>query len=159
MRFAKTPAVKLPKLPLGTESDPARCLIQAPASTQWPLTDCLPTGSPGPLAESADLRQGEYYDVLKLDDVLSGLPKSGSIETKILDEAAGLEVVQRFNSDFRELVVFTPPWTKAICMEPYTCVTDAINLQSMGIDAGWRVLEPGQEFKTTIEIMTGPIVG
>ena len=146
------------KLPLGADSDPKHCLIQANASKQWPLTGCLPTGSPGPVAENADLRDGAYYDVLKLDDVLAGLPDSPSIETKVLDEAAGLQMTQRFDSNFRELVVYTPPWTKAICMEPYTCVTDAINLQSMGIDAGWRVLEPGQEFKTTIEILTGPIV-
>lgn len=146
------------KLPLGADSDPKHCLVQADAARQWPLTDCLPSGSPSAVAESADLRDGAYYDVLKLDDVLTGLPDSPSIETKVLDEKAGLQMVQRFDSNFRELVVFTPPWTKAICMEPYTCVTDAINLESMGIDAGWRVLEPGQEFKTTIEITTGPIV-
>ena len=146
------------KLPLGPESDPKHCLIQADASKQWPLTACLPDGSPGPVSASADLRDGAYYDVLKLDDVLSGLPDSPTIETKILDEAAGIQVTQKFDSNFRELVVFTPPWTKAVCMEPYTCVTDAINLQQMGVDAGWRVLEPGQEFKTTIEISSSLIV-
>ena len=101
---------------------------------------------------------GAYFDVIKLDDVLTGLPGSGSIETKIIDEAAGIEVVQRFDSSFRELVAFTPSWTTAVCLEPYTCVTDAINLQQMGVDAGWRVLQPGEEFKTTIEISSGPVV-
>jgi aldose 1-epimerase len=43
-------------------------------------------------------------------------------------------------------------------MEPYTCVTDAINLQQRGIDAGWRVLQPGDEFLTWIEITARPVV-
>ena len=44
------------KLPLAANSDPKHCLIQADASQQWPLMDCLPSGSPGPVSESADLR-------------------------------------------------------------------------------------------------------
>ena len=36
-----------------------------------------------------------------------------------------------------------PPHRKAVCLEPYTCVTDAANLQARGIDAGWRELPAG----------------
>ena len=59
---------------------------------------------------------------------------------------------------FREVVVYTPPNRDAVCLEPYTCVTDAINLQSRGIDAGWRVLEPGAEFRTWIDITARPVI-
>jgi aldose 1-epimerase len=41
-------------------------------------------------------------------------------------------------------------------MEPYTCVTDAINLHQRGIDAGWRVLQPGEEYATWIDIIVRP---
>lgn len=147
------------RLPLSADSSPGRCLVQAPASQQWELEDCLPTGVRSPVTESQDLREGEYYDVLKLDDVLTGLPEGDApIDCQILDEQAGLQVTQRFPSLFRELVAFTPPWTKAVCLEPYTCVTDAINLQQQGLDAGWKILDPGQECRTWIEINAGLIL-
>ena len=61
-------------------------------------------------------------------------------------------MTQSFSDEFRELVVFTPPWTDAVCLEPYTCVTDAINLQEQGVDAGWRELGPGKTWETEIVI-------
>jgi aldose 1-epimerase len=54
--------------------------------------------------------------------------------------------------DFRELVAFTPPHRQAVCLEPYTCTTDAINLQQAGIDAGWRVLAPGASWSGDVEL-------
>ena len=147
------------KLPLSDDSDPKHCLVQAAAHEEWQLTDCLPDGTKRPVSDSADLRDGAYFDVIKLDDVLSDLrPEGSKIETKILDEVAGLQVVQRFDTNFRELVAFTPPWTTAVCLEPYTCVTDAINLEAKGVDAGWRVLAPGESFRTSITISVEPIM-
>jgi aldose 1-epimerase len=57
-----------------------------------------------------------------------------------------------FSPNFRDLVVFTPPHRQAIALEPYTCTTDAINLQARGIDAGWLVLEPGRVWRGQVEI-------
>ena len=105
------------------------------------------------------MREGAYYDVLKLDDVLTGLRHSaGAIETAVLDETAGLQVMQRFDTSFRELVAFTPPWTDAVCLEPYTCLTDAINLQQQDIDAGLAILPPGDRHTGWIEISAGRIL-
>ena len=50
----------------------------------------------------------------------------------------------------RELVVFTPKHRQAVCLEPYTCTTDAINLQQHGVDAGWLVLPPGQRWTAVV---------
>jgi aldose 1-epimerase len=61
-------------------------------------------------------------------------------------------VIQRFSADFQELVAFTPPWTSAICLEPYTCTTDAINLQQQGFEAGLRILQPGETWTGCIDI-------
>lgn len=143
------------RLPLDPDSDPARCLIQAPAAQLWELTDCLPTGNRLDVGEGTDLRDGEYFNVLKLDDVLTGLSPDESgrlVECVIMDEQAGLQISQRFDAVFRELVVFTPPGRNAFCLEPYTCVTDAVNLQETGVETGWNVLAPGEEFRTWIEI-------
>jgi aldose 1-epimerase len=147
------------RLPLASDSDPKHCLIQAPAHEQWELIDCLPTGNRGPVGRDKDLREGAYFDQLKLDDVQTGLrADSGVLEHLIIDEHAGLQVSQRCDSVFRELVIYTPPGRNAVCLEPYTCTTDAINLAPRGIDAGWQVLEPGAEFRTWIEIEAGLVL-
>jgi aldose 1-epimerase len=46
----------------------------------------------------------------------------------------------------------TPPHREAVCLEPYTCTTDAANLQPRGIDAGWLTLEPGQRWSAVFEM-------
>lgn len=147
------------KLPLAPGSDPGRCLVAAEAAEQWVLKEAIPTGERRAVSESADLRGGARFGDLKLDDVLTGLHTEGSDhETVIMDEAAGLEVVQAFGVEFRELVAFTPSWTTAICLEPYTCTTDAVNLEARGIDAGWKVLGPGEEWQSWIQIVARPIL-
>jgi aldose 1-epimerase len=146
------------KLPLSAKSKAARCLISAPAAQEWELIDCLPTGRVLAVSESKDLREGAYFDTLKLDDVLTGLGNAPVIECGIMDEQAGLQITQRFPKEFRELVVFTPHNRDAFCLEPYTCVTDAINLAPRGVETGWRVLDPSAEFRTWIEISAGEVI-
>ncbi len=147
------------KLPLGAKSSPDRCLLQAPASEQWDLIECMPTGNKRPIPPEIDLREGAYFDVLKLDDVLTGLPTGGApLICTLLDEAAGLQVEQICDPVFRELVVYTPPNRAAVCMEPYTCLTDAINMQALGFDAGWQTLPAGETWKSWIEIRAGRII-
>lgn len=147
------------RVPLAADSNAGRCLVEAAAHEQWELVDCLPTGERKPVTSDADLREGAYCDRLQLDDVLTGLrPEDGAMQSLLMDESAGLQVLQRADPAFRELVVFTPPHREAVCLEPYTCVTDAVNLHQRGIDAGWRVLPPDEEFRTWIEIHAGPVM-
>lgn len=146
-------------VPLDEGSRLANCLIQVPANHEWVLKDCLPIGHCREVSREKDLREGEYLDVLKLDDVLTNLDvTSGYIESSIIDEAAGLQVTQRCGPEFREYVVFTPPERPCVCLEPYTCTTDAINLQSRDIDSGLRVLPPGQQFRLWFEITAGTLL-
>ncbi|MGD9857804.1 MAG: aldose 1-epimerase [Planctomycetaceae bacterium] len=143
---------KLPLAPGGGGSA-ADCVIQAPAQQEWVLDQCLPTGQRRDVSRLTDLRSGAALEGRKLDHVLTGLRPAGDvIETIVRDPHAGLRTVQSFPRDFRELVVFTPPWTDAVCLEPYTCVTDAVNLQQQGVDAGWRTLAPGGRFEAQIVI-------
>lgn len=147
------------KLPLGPGSSVADCTVEAPASHYWELEEAIPTGRILPVDEARDLTQGEYADVLKLDDVLTGVDCAGpQFDCVVMDERAGLQVTQTCPPIFREIVAFTPPNRSAICLEPYTCPTDAINLQARGIDVGWRTLAPGAEFHTWIDISAGPIL-
>jgi aldose 1-epimerase len=50
------------------------------------------------------------------------------------------------------MVVYTPAHRQAFCIEPYTCATDAVNLQARGIEAGWQVLAPGDRWSGVVEL-------
>lgn len=147
------------KLPLASGSRIEDCLIEVPAARRWELTDCLPTGKQLSLDESHDLQDGAYVSVVELDDVYTGIDCDGpQFECTVMDERAGLQVVQTCPPIFREIVVFTPPNRAAVCIEPYTCPTDAMNLTARGIECGWRTLGPGSEFHTWIDIAAGMVL-
>lgn len=142
------------KLPFGKNSSASQCIVKAPASQEWVLKDFLPTGEIIPVPEPANLQSGKPFGELSLDNVLTGLPKDEEIlECILTDEQAGISMKQTCPLDvFRELVAFTPAERDAVCLEPYTCVTDAINLDAQGVDAGWQVLNPGEKISTWIDL-------
>ena len=147
------------RLPLSPDTAAQQCLIEASASEEWELIDCLPTGRRHPVPPERDLRDGAEFGRVRLDNVMTGLQyESGCLKCVVMDPEAGLQVTQLCPDVFRELVAFTPPGRNAVCLEPYTCVTDAINLQAKGIDAGLRVLPPGGHFRTWIHIEAGLVV-
>lgn len=147
------------KLPLSPGSRVEDCLIEVPADRRWELTNCLPTGTLLDLDESYDLRDGAYVSTMKLDDVYTSVQCDGpQFDCTVMDEGSGLQVVQTCPPIFREIVVFTPPNRAAVCIEPYTCPTDAVNLTARGQDCGWRSLDPGSEFHTWIDITAGRVL-
>ena len=141
------------RVPLSSTSAASQCVLTVPGHSIWNLEQCLPDGTKHTPSSDLELHQGRTFDGLKVDDIYSDVTsEKGVVTCRIADPAAGLAVEQRCSSDFRELVVFTPPWSSSVCMEPYTCVTDAINLEQRGIDAGLRVLPAGQTWTGWIDI-------
>ena len=138
------------------DCDGAACLVQVPAAASWELQENLPTGKRIPVEGRLDLRSGKSSAGLTLDDVLTGLPAAAPGQELLLRGSLGWESSEtlslRTSADFREMVVFTPPHRQAICLEPYTCTTDAVNLQQQRIDAGWKVLQPGQSWTGVVEL-------
>ena len=126
-----------------------------PASKYWVLKDFLPTGEIRPVDPRLDFRAGQAIKGLKLDDVLTGLEFTGERGVaRLVDLDKKAEFHLTFDRGFRELVVYTPSnQPDVIAVEPYTQTTDAINLQSRGIDAGLRVLKHGEQhsFHITME--------
>ncbi|QDU00074.1 aldose 1-epimerase [Gimesia aquarii] len=147
------------KVPLSEQGSLQNCLIEAPATEEWVLENCLPTGEKIAIQKSHDLREGAWLDQLKADHVLSGLPEeTDQYECLVMDEQGGLVISQDYDSLFSELVVFTPPNRNCVCLEPYTCVTNAINMTRKDVETGLRVLPPGSEIKTWIEIRAGKVI-
>lgn len=63
-----------------------------------------------------------------------------------------------WDPSFRDLVIFTPPHRQAVCLEPYTCVTDAINLHGRGVETGLMILPPGGQWQGFVQWKVGPLV-
>jgi aldose 1-epimerase len=136
-----------------------QAIVGAGAPKLWELSDNLPTGKLLDVDAKRDLRGGQACAHLQLDDVMTGLyPFSYDQDDHlgmmgVIQNPSGERMLTLWASDdFRELVLFTPPHREAICLEPYTCATDAINLHQRGIDAGLRVLGPGEHWRGNIEI-------
>ncbi len=142
------------RVPLSSTSPAERCLITVPASKRWELEELLPTGEISDLEAEADFRSGKPLAGRQFDDVLTGINLSDDVSRCVIDDRdGGVRMVLESDTQFRELVVYTPPSRPSICFEPYTCPTDAINLEARGIDAGVIVLEPGAAFSGKIRII------
>jgi aldose 1-epimerase len=147
------------RTPIGAEGQRDACTIEVPGRELWELAENLPTGRRLPVDEANDLRCGRSLAGLNVDAVYTGLEFDGpQFDCVVMDERSGIQVTQTCPPIFREVVAFTPPNRDCVCLEPYTCVTDAVNLQERGIDAGLRVLPPGGEFRTWIDLSVGPIL-
>jgi aldose 1-epimerase len=143
------------RAPLSSKSSPEKCLITAPTAKYWELDkDLVPTGKTLDVEGRMDLRNGKPFAGMKLDDVFTDVIRSEGVSRCIIDDTeAGLRMVLESDGQFRELVVYTPPNRPSICFEPYTCPTDAINLEARGINAGVIVLKPGEEFTGTVRMI------
>jgi aldose 1-epimerase len=145
----------------GLSADPARTLVLAPAREYWELQDNLPTGVRLPVDARLDLNRPRPYAELQMDDILTGLDEVPRGEEGLCprgglqDSGGRLRLNLSAVPAFRELVVFTPPHREAMALEPYTCTTDALNLQQRGVDAGLRVLEPGESWSGLVEMTVG----
>jgi aldose 1-epimerase len=148
-----------------------RCGIIVAADALVELEQTIPTGKVRPVDEDTRLMIGDGNDGgripihigdRKLDHVFTGLQafgdsrKSPSFEHCIFDmrKDATLFTAISHNADFPYVVVYIPPHRNAICIEPYTCVTNAVNfgdrLGADGPPTGLWHLAPGEERKALI---------
>lgn len=140
-------------VPLGSGSARADCELTVPAGGVWELQDSIPTGRVLPASGPLDLRTARRLGSAQLDDVLTGLTLEDGWFTSILrDPIARREIRVRSDRRFREHVVYAPGDRAVVCLEPYTCATDAFNLEAGGIAAGVIVLEPGAGWQGVVTI-------
>jgi aldose 1-epimerase len=136
---------------------PENCKVTVPARSYWELQESLPTGERRPVDAARNLNAARPYTDLTLDDVLTDLPpaaedSNGLHECGTITGAPDATLRLLCTSGFREMVVFTPVNRQAFCIEPYTCTTDAANLQARGVDAGWLTLPPGGRWTSVVEM-------
>jgi aldose 1-epimerase len=146
------PYFRVPLVPNGSASD---CWVQASARQVWELQDSLPTGERRPVDGPRDLTEPRPYESLSLDDVYTDLPggEGQRLCGVVRQRAYGVELRVLASPAFHELVLYTPGHRQAVCLEPYTCATDAVNLQARGIDAGWLTLPPGGRWSADVTFL------
>jgi aldose 1-epimerase len=143
------------RMPLIPNSSTADCTVQGHAREVWELQQSLPTGVRRAAKGGHDLRTPRPFPELRLDDVYTGVesaPVVGGLRVlgALRQQSYGVEMRLLAAPDFRELVLYTPPHRQAMCLEPYTCATDAVNLGNRKIDAGWRALAPGETWSAVV---------
>lgn len=136
--------------PGGASADQTK--VTVPAKREWMLNNMLPTGEQEPL--QSPIRNGASFTDLQLDNVLTELEFEGDWFTaEIHDEARDRRVQVRFDSVFRECVVYTPPHREAICIEPYTCLPGPGG--NTDYEHGWRELPSGESVTGRMQIELG----
>lgn len=129
------------------------CWLETPAEERWELVEQLPTGQRLPLTGAHDFRTPRALAGVVLDDVLTSLPigLSSQCVARMGHCTQPGELQVWADPAFRELVVFTPPHRRALCLEPYTCPTDAANLAAQGLDVGWQLLPAGASWSGQVD--------
>ncbi|TWT57591.1 Aldose 1-epimerase [Thalassoglobus neptunius] len=147
------------RLPLSANSQPEDCTFGVDVHEEWELEESLPTGRRLPLESSADRPRAVTFGTRTFDNVYTGWETDGeTVRTSVVDEKGGLEINQVCDGRvFREAVIFTPANRNAVCLEPYSCVTDAMNLHHQDLNTGLQILDPGEQFQTWLAIQVSPI--
>ncbi len=142
------------RLPLTEGAAVADTIVTAPVHKFWPLEHMIPTGQTQSVAPSEQLAAGLRLADHQFDTVFTDmrLDADGLVRTKLTDPANERTFTQTFDTSFTQCVVYTPPHREAICLEPYTCVPDAIRLAAAGQQTGLQILQPGESRQTNIAL-------
>ena len=146
------PYFRVPLLPGGTRGD---CAVRLAARARWELTPSLvPTGRRLEVHGPYDLREGSRLADKSYDDpfTLLDLDGDGCSHADLLDPTAGLVLTVKAGPAFAHWVVYSPRTLGAVCLEPYTCVPDAFNLERRGVPTGLLELAPGAEWRERVSI-------
>jgi len=134
------------------------CRVKVPANKFWPLReDCIPTGEKCEVCGKYDLRSSVQMSDRTYDDVWTDVIKvDGWSRCEYSDPLAGTRLRIEANEVFREWVVYAPGDKPVLCFEPYTCVTNAVNLEAEQVDAGLVRLAPGEGLGGVVRISCLP---
>jgi aldose 1-epimerase len=78
------------------------------------------------------------------------------VRCTLQDQQSRIQTTVAFDAaQFPHVVVYTPPAPRqAICVEPYTCPTDGLNLQERGVESNLIVLPSGETRHFLVSIVT-----
>jgi aldose 1-epimerase len=148
-----------------------KAMVRTPPLERYLLADCLPTGERVPLeGQHLFLTQGRPLGNHEFDDLYAVLPMPNEHTPRVpalgkTAECVTLDISEATTSrsfrmtcegGFNWLVVFTPPHRQALCVEPYTCVTDPFDTVSPGRPTGLQVLPAGSQWRGSVQWISNP---
>lgn len=136
-------------VPLHSASSKANCTVKVPAGQVWELANFIPTGKRLPVTSSHDLREPVQLSTVMLDDVYTDLDLvDGASVVEFKDNGIDVIVEYGAGSEFKHWVIWTgrTPDDPFVCLEPYTWVTNAPNLDLPHEETGLIVLDGGETF-------------
>ncbi|TWT99427.1 Aldose 1-epimerase [Botrimarina colliarenosi] len=136
------------RLPLAEGADPESTVVRAPVEAQWESADMIPTGVATPLPAHDALAAGAPLAGREFDTAYRFA--AGASTTELADPVSGRTLRQTFDGSMTCCVIYTPGHREAICLEPYTCTPDPLNMKAKGAESGLMVIEPGASYTTQI---------
>ena len=132
--------------------DRGKAEVRVPANGSWVLEKLMPTGEISPALGEYNLCEFSPLAECFFDHVFTQVvhQEDGWSSGGLRDKDSGLEMVLAADGGFREWVLYAPLDRRVIALEPYTCVTDAVNLQEKGVDAGLIALPAGETWRGVI---------
>jgi aldose 1-epimerase len=142
------------RLPVSDGGNVADTFVTVPVNQLWEVEQMIPTGRRRPISPDRQLAEGLRLSDHQFDTCFTGVRADSDnlVRTRLTDLTTSRSVTQTFGTAFTQCVVYTPSHRQAICVEPYTCVPDAIRLAAEGHPTGLQILQPGERFETTITI-------
>lgn len=128
------------------DDEPKRWSLKIPVDSIWELTeDCMPTGKTVPLGKYFPFTKGSHIGSNQFD-TLFYIGESEREVTLYRDD--GYRILYEPSDEFLHWVVFFTDAVKdSLCLEPYTWVTNAPNLDIPHSKSGLMTIKPG-EMKT-----------
>jgi aldose 1-epimerase len=140
-------------VPLGATGSADNCRVTVPVTTAWELTDMIVTGRQFPADSVGPIASGMRFSEMRMDNVFGGMRfENGRCTARIDDPVAARSVQLTFDETFPVCVVYNPPHRQSVCIEPYTCVPGTRGPGDSSVNAGWKVLPPGQSLRTELSI-------
>lgn len=138
------------RAPFSENSSRAECSLRVPANKIWELRECIPTGRLLKLEnDTKDLKHGATLEAILFDDIYTELEwDEGGSTCEYIDQGTGVGLRYTADRQFLHWVVYSGKALDSdfVCLEPYTCVTNAPNLNMPSSLTGFRVLRPKSEF-------------
>ncbi|MDR4956151.1 aldose 1-epimerase [Bacillus sonorensis] len=144
------------RYPFNHEGDKTECVFSLPASKHWDLSDrMLPTGE---YSETDGFKAGRTAAGERLDDMLAAEhDQAGNSTAEIRDRLAGIRLSYEGDRHFKHWVVYNgkTDHEDLLCLEPYTWMTNAPNLDLPADVTGFRALGPNEELTMRSKITIG----
>jgi aldose 1-epimerase len=132
------------------DGEPDKWTFQLPVESIWQLDDeAMPTGQLLQLEQFSKMADGISLEGMTLDTVF----QIGANPVESVLSKPGYTIRYNGSEQFKQWVIYTKGLTKDyICIEPYTWVTNAPNLQLDAEITGMSALAPGETRKLWIDM-------